>query len=75
MYIYIHTDASCEDLEVDKNLSFLDEYVANALAKGAAPYSPPENLVCNKYMYIYAICSIHIYLSMHMKMHICNKYE
>ncbi|XP_065066485.1 uncharacterized protein LOC135692305 [Rhopilema esculentum] len=33
-------DASCEDLEVDSTLSFLDEFVADALAQGAAPYKP-----------------------------------
>jgi AP-4 complex subunit epsilon-1 len=33
-------DASCEDLEVDHSLSFLDEYVADALQKGSAPYVP-----------------------------------
>ena len=33
-------DASCEDLEVDPSLSFLDEFVANALQNGAQPYRP-----------------------------------
>ncbi|MBN3291347.1 AP4E1 protein, partial [Polypterus senegalus] len=35
-------DASCEDIEVDISLSFLDEFVANALDRGAAPYKPPH---------------------------------
>ncbi|KAJ1180655.1 hypothetical protein NDU88_005875 [Pleurodeles waltl] len=33
-------DASCEDLAVDASLSFLDEFVAEALNCGAAPYKP-----------------------------------
>ena len=35
-------DASCEDLEIDSSLSFLDDYVAEALQKGASPYRPPH---------------------------------
>ncbi len=35
-------DASCEDIEVDKNLPFLDSFVSQALAAGAIPYSPPQ---------------------------------
>ena len=35
-------DASCEDIEVDKNLGFLNNYVQTALSQGAAPYSPPQ---------------------------------
>ena len=31
-------DASCEDVQVDPNLSFLDGYVHQALAEGAQPY-------------------------------------
>lgn len=31
-------DASCEDIEVDQNLSFLNNYVQSALLKGAKPY-------------------------------------
>ena len=35
-------DASCEDLEVDPALRFLDTHVASALADGAAPYISEE---------------------------------
>ena len=35
-------DASCEDLEVDPALPFLDAHVAAALAAGAAPYMSEE---------------------------------
>lgn len=35
-------DASCEDLEVDSSLSFLDDFVSQALAKGASSYKPPH---------------------------------
>ncbi|XP_015897484.3 AP-4 complex subunit epsilon [Ziziphus jujuba] len=34
------SDASCEDIEVDKDLSFLDNYVRLAIEKGAQPYIP-----------------------------------
>ncbi|ONK72556.1 uncharacterized protein A4U43_C04F20650 [Asparagus officinalis] len=34
------SDASCEDIEVDKNLSFLNSYVNRAIEKGAKPYIP-----------------------------------
>ncbi|XP_057830971.2 AP-4 complex subunit epsilon [Cryptomeria japonica] len=33
-------DASCEDIEVDKNLTFLNGYVQSSLEKGARPYIP-----------------------------------
>ncbi|KAI3914183.1 hypothetical protein MKW92_002776 [Papaver armeniacum] len=33
-------DASCEDIEVDKNLSFLENYVEQSLQNGARPYVP-----------------------------------
>ena len=33
-------DASCEDLETDGSLSFLDSFVAHAIAQGAQPYVP-----------------------------------
>nr|QGT52195.1 AP-4 complex epsilon subunit [Cyamopsis tetragonoloba] len=35
-------DASCEDIEVDKNLSFLNDYVQRSLEKGAQPYIPED---------------------------------
>ncbi|XP_077372229.1 AP-4 complex subunit epsilon-1 [Festucalex cinctus] len=35
-------DAFVEPLEVDSSLSFLDEYVSEALASGAAPYKSPH---------------------------------
>ncbi|KAF9690367.1 hypothetical protein SADUNF_Sadunf01G0188400 [Salix dunnii] len=34
------SDASCEDIEVDKSLSFLNDYVEKSLEKGAQPYIP-----------------------------------
>lgn len=34
------SDASCEDIEIDKSLSFLDDYVQRSLEKGAQPYIP-----------------------------------
>ncbi|KAK1430733.1 hypothetical protein QVD17_13686 [Tagetes erecta] len=33
-------DASCEDIEIDKNLSFLDDYVQKSIEQGAEPYIP-----------------------------------
>jgi hypothetical protein len=41
MQIVLPVDASCEDLEEDGSLNFLSNYVAQAAAKGAPPYSPP----------------------------------
>ncbi|XP_031567499.1 AP-4 complex subunit epsilon-like [Actinia tenebrosa] len=35
-------DASCEDIEVDSSLSFLDDYVTKALQQGASPYLPED---------------------------------
>ncbi|KAL9328372.1 hypothetical protein ACSQ67_003375 [Phaseolus vulgaris] len=35
-------DASCEDIEVDKNLSFLNEYVQQSLERGARSYIPED---------------------------------
>lgn len=37
-------DASCEDIEVDEDLSFLNQFIDQALANGAVPYSPPSYL-------------------------------
>lgn len=34
------SDASCEDIEIDKSLSFLNHYVQESLEKGAQPYIP-----------------------------------
>ncbi|XP_022716617.1 AP-4 complex subunit epsilon isoform X2 [Durio zibethinus] len=34
------SDASCEDIEVDKGLSFLDGYIQESIEKGAQPYIP-----------------------------------
>uniref|UniRef100_A0AAV1VMN1 Clathrin/coatomer adaptor adaptin-like N-terminal domain-containing protein n=1 Tax=Peronospora matthiolae TaxID=2874970 RepID=A0AAV1VMN1_9STRA len=36
-------DASCEDIEVDPNLSFLTSFVEKAVAQGASLYDPPED--------------------------------
>ncbi|KAI9907848.1 hypothetical protein PsorP6_004105 [Peronosclerospora sorghi] len=36
-------DASCEDIEVDSNLSFLTSFVEKAAAQGAPLYDPPED--------------------------------
>lgn len=36
-------DASCEDVQVDPNLSFLDMYVNQAIADGAKEYEKPED--------------------------------
>lgn len=33
-------DASCEDIEADKKLAFLDQFVSEALRRGAQPYIP-----------------------------------
>uniref|UniRef100_A0A7N0REM9 Uncharacterized protein n=1 Tax=Kalanchoe fedtschenkoi TaxID=63787 RepID=A0A7N0REM9_KALFE len=33
-------DASCEDIEIDKSISFLNNYVQQAVEKGAQPYLP-----------------------------------
>ncbi|XP_052878467.1 AP-4 complex subunit epsilon isoform X1 [Gossypium arboreum] len=34
------SDASCEDIEVDRDLSFLNDYIQEAIEKGAQPYIP-----------------------------------
>uniref|UniRef100_A0A7S3VAQ8 AP-4 complex subunit epsilon-1 C-terminal domain-containing protein n=1 Tax=Chaetoceros debilis TaxID=122233 RepID=A0A7S3VAQ8_9STRA len=36
-------DASCEDVQVDPNLSFMDFFVGQAVADGAKPYEKPED--------------------------------
>lgn len=36
-------DASCEDVEADEELRFLDSYVNEALQSGARPYAPPDD--------------------------------
>jgi len=41
MRVALPVDASCEDLEVDPGLGFLDGFVAEALSKGAQPYLAP----------------------------------
>ncbi|XP_027084502.1 AP-4 complex subunit epsilon [Coffea arabica] len=33
-------DASCEDIEIDRSLSFLNSYVQQSIEKGAQPYIP-----------------------------------
>eukprot|EP01038_Epipyxis_sp_PR26KG_P011321 gene11321-15185_t len=35
-------DASCEDIQVDENLEFLNDFVQQALLSGAKPYTPPQ---------------------------------
>lgn len=40
--IILPFDASCEDIEVDKDLSFLNSYVEQTLEKGAQPYIPED---------------------------------
>ncbi|KAG9143583.1 hypothetical protein Leryth_020801 [Lithospermum erythrorhizon] len=36
-------DASCEDIEIDKSLAFLNGYVQEAFEKGAQPYIPESD--------------------------------
>jgi len=43
MRAVLPVDASCEDLEEDGKLAFLDNFVALALSNGAPPYSPPDD--------------------------------
>lgn len=38
-------DASCEDIEVDTSLSFLNGFVQAALQQGARPYNPPAEFL------------------------------
>jgi AP-4 complex subunit epsilon-1 len=37
-------DASCEDIDIDEDLSFLNEYVQSSLNKGAKSYCLPESM-------------------------------
>mmetsp|Transcript_997 Transcript_997/g.1260 ORF Transcript_997/g.1260 Transcript_997/m.1260 type:complete len:1025 (+) Transcript_997:61-3135(+) len=41
MIAVLPVDASCEDVDLDETLPFLDGYVEQALAAGAVRYSPP----------------------------------
>jgi len=36
-------DASCEDVQVDPNLTFMDAYVSHAIANGAKQYDKPDD--------------------------------
>ncbi|CAM9632612.1 unnamed protein product, partial [Chrysoparadoxa australica] len=42
MAAVLPVNASCEDIDIDESLPFLDDYVEAKLEAGAAPYSPPE---------------------------------
>ena len=44
MQLVLPVDASCEDIDIDENLSFLDDFVQAALDNGAKPYNPPDDL-------------------------------
>ena len=44
MQLVLPVDASCEDIDIDENLSFLDDFVQEALDNGAKPYNPPDDL-------------------------------
>jgi len=44
MQAVLPVDASCEDLDIDENMSFLDDFVQQALDNGAQPYNPPDDL-------------------------------
>ena len=41
-------DGSCEDIEVDENLPFLENFVQSALARGAAPYVTLEQRIAEE---------------------------
>ena len=41
-FIFVDTSLSMEDVEVDQDLSFLDEFVQNAIARGAKSYIRPS---------------------------------
>ncbi|KZV25288.1 epsilon-adaptin family protein [Dorcoceras hygrometricum] len=38
-------DSTCEEIEIDKNLSFLDAYVQQSLENGAQPYIPEDERI------------------------------
>lgn len=38
-------DASCEDIEIDDHLSFLNQFVQMSLNLGARPYDPPQEFL------------------------------
>lgn len=38
-------DASCEEMDVDENLAFLNDFVDAAKQMGALPYDPPETIM------------------------------
>lgn len=38
-------DASCEDIDIDENLSFLNDYVQSSLNRGAKSYCLPESMI------------------------------
>ena len=43
MQAALPVDASCEDIEIDPHLPFLDDFVGRALQNGAQPYLPNPN--------------------------------
>eukprot|EP00927_Polykrikos_kofoidii_P050231 TRINITY_DN44151_c0_g1_i1.p1 TRINITY_DN44151_c0_g1~~TRINITY_DN44151_c0_g1_i1.p1 ORF type:complete len:1023 (+),score=200.07 TRINITY_DN44151_c0_g1_i1:127-3195(+) len=42
-------DASCEEIDVKKSLSFLDDFVKTKVAEGAKPYQSPSERAASKY--------------------------
>eukprot|EP00300_Choanocystis_sp_HF-7_P043308 c9888_g1_i1.p1 GENE.c9888_g1_i1~~c9888_g1_i1.p1 ORF type:complete len:1198 (+),score=305.45 c9888_g1_i1:40-3594(+) len=45
MQAVLPVDASCEAIEIDQSLGFLDDFITQALANGANEYIPPEDRV------------------------------